>query len=746
MLRGSQGANLRDLTRCIKLPGHSFLDVGSGCGILTCLGAKLVHPGGEARGIDIRQSAITFSLRNMQESCNLLRRSISGRAAFQIGSACFQGTVVRALQPDFLKHAQDLATTTPVRDAGAASADPEAPRLVMQVTADLGQETFEAVMAHVQSSCLASSGAVWTRCVGTFLPEGSVRLEEVEVLQVMTRAAGSSRKAPVEYVLRLSADGTLCGTYASRCGETGTCKLEPVDVSSTLAALEQCVVFEKANVFHTHKAYDRIHVGANIPTERNRDLFKLLKPGGLLVGPMGDRMVLVTRPIQSAQKGEVEDFFVRETMHVRYGDLIVPEKEEEELRSESQRTARPPLQGRSAGDMLVCRACCCPIAPADAADEPMELGVGEDVRLHGVGSGVLVAPGTQPHIVEDAQLRINKAELGWAHAAACVRCGVFLGLRFESPSQSEEPTVTQPPMAHGPRLPEGSLLLPRAFVVRASQEQLQRLELCRAEDIDYVVSTSRARASLRSASSSPHDAASAPVASAPVATPRLSCWGSFGMSMVGIRSHREDPNTIPATAGFRSAQRAILSGHASGSTPAAGHDSEPSDEEEDGGRMGTARATLEAAAGDSPMIDSCAVQGQSDEEPQGKMSFVVSYQRTWTEKANSTTMTNLTLVFPFLGTENAQDSECTGEAMIDEEGMAEKEEDKDENEENAHRGSSTPLTQRSAPAFLPWGIRSDFKEIRCSASGCSQLLSTTLQVVYTIGCAYMKDKNEFQLP
>lgn len=108
-------------------------------------------------------------------------------------------------------------------------------------------------------------------------------------------------------------------------------------------------------------------------------------------------------------------------------------------------------------------------------------------------------------------------------------------------------------------------------------------------------------------------------------------------------------------------------------------------------------------------------------------------------------MTNMTPVFPFLGTENARDSECAGGAMIDEKGIAEKEEDEDEEEEaNAHRGgSSTPLTQRNAPAFLPWGMRSDVKEIRCSASGCSQLLSTTLQVVCTMGCACMKDKNEF---
>ena len=552
----------------------------------------------------------------------------------------------------------------------------------MQVTADSGEGRFEAVMAHVQSSYLASSGgAVWTRCKGMFLDDGCIRIEEVEVLQVTSRTAGSKREAPVEYVLRPSADGDLCGTYASGCGETGTCELKPVDMSSTLAALEQCVVFKKANVFdaHDHKTYDRIHVGANIPRERNLELFKLLKPGGLLVGPMGDRMVLVTRmrkstqypsetssaPAQDAdahvrdvtaetqegtgaggsagvegaenascrevreasaservpaeEEDEQDEFLVRETMHVRYGDLIVPEKEEEELRNDSQRAgARPPLQGRSAGDMLVCRACCCPIAPADAAEEPMHLGVGEDVRLHGVGSGVLVAQGTQLQIHEDPQ-RFRKSELGWAHSASCVRCGVFLGLRFKG----SVGTVMRPPLApvQGPGLPEGSLLLPRAFVVRASQHQLQRLELSRAEDIDYVMATSRARANLHSAPSPP-DAAATASPDAPV--PRISRWMSFGMRMFGKRSRPDDAGTVQGPA----------SGHSSIGTPAAVRDCEGVADESGGGgdgggegglgRAGTNMENVEGdspvedTGGDSPMIDAGALNGTGDEEPQGK--------------------------------------------------------------------------------------------------------------------------------
>merc|ERR1719247_1686114 len=41
--------------------GHSFLDVGSGCGLLTCIGAGLVAPNGHATGIDIRSRAVAFA-------------------------------------------------------------------------------------------------------------------------------------------------------------------------------------------------------------------------------------------------------------------------------------------------------------------------------------------------------------------------------------------------------------------------------------------------------------------------------------------------------------------------------------------------------------------------------------------------------------------------------------------------------------------------------------------------------------
>jgi protein-L-isoaspartate(D-aspartate) O-methyltransferase len=42
-------------------PGHRFLDVGSGCGLLTACGAYLVGRGGVAVGFDVRREALAMS-------------------------------------------------------------------------------------------------------------------------------------------------------------------------------------------------------------------------------------------------------------------------------------------------------------------------------------------------------------------------------------------------------------------------------------------------------------------------------------------------------------------------------------------------------------------------------------------------------------------------------------------------------------------------------------------------------------
>lgn len=47
--------------------GNSFLDIGSGCGLLTCLGAYLVGKEGVVHGIDLRKDIIDFAQSNMQK-------------------------------------------------------------------------------------------------------------------------------------------------------------------------------------------------------------------------------------------------------------------------------------------------------------------------------------------------------------------------------------------------------------------------------------------------------------------------------------------------------------------------------------------------------------------------------------------------------------------------------------------------------------------------------------------------------
>ena len=216
-------------------------------------------------------------------------------------------------------------------------------------------------------------------------------------MQVTAVAAPVRRETPTEYLLRQDADGALRGHYTCGNGETGVIELVPVDMASTIAALEQGLVFQRGNVFGSQRAtpfddelaaraavphhedsdmgtsgawhgrqYDRIHVGANICADRHLEVFKLLKPGGLLVGPMSDRMVVVTRlPRQhsdSRPATEVtdEEFVIRETMQVRYGDLILPEKEADELR-ESEAPSRS--SSWACGDLEhdARRACCCPL-------------------------------------------------------------------------------------------------------------------------------------------------------------------------------------------------------------------------------------------------------------------------------------------------------------------------------------------------------------------------------------------------
>jgi len=86
----------------------------------------------------------------------------------------------------------------------------------------------------------------------------------------------------------------------------------------------QNVTFEIRNVFlpdKENRKWDRIHVGAACSHKKKFHLYDLLKPGGILVMPIGDHMVLAQKDIYG---------MTRETklLDVRYGDLVYPSDEE----------------------------------------------------------------------------------------------------------------------------------------------------------------------------------------------------------------------------------------------------------------------------------------------------------------------------------------------------------------------------------------------------------------------------------
>jgi len=84
------------------------------------------------------------------------------------------------------------------------------------------------------------------------------------------------------------------------------------------------VTFEKRNVFLPDRAnqrWDRIHVGATCPQKHKHQLYDLLNPGGILVVPIKTHLIMATKDIHGFTS-EVK------LLEVRYGDLVLPTREE----------------------------------------------------------------------------------------------------------------------------------------------------------------------------------------------------------------------------------------------------------------------------------------------------------------------------------------------------------------------------------------------------------------------------------
>jgi len=99
------------------------------------------------------------------------------------------------------------------------------------------------------------------------------------------------------------------------------------------------VVYEHRNVFVPdieERKWDRIHVGGCCPQKYKHALYELLKPGGIIVMPIGNHLI-------KAEKDG--NGFTTETvlLDVRYGDLVVPSEDEvrEALRKKSLQIKMP---------------------------------------------------------------------------------------------------------------------------------------------------------------------------------------------------------------------------------------------------------------------------------------------------------------------------------------------------------------------------------------------------------------------
>ena len=105
------------------------------------------------------------------------------------------------------------------------------------------------------------------------------------------------------------------------------------------------VTFELRNCFLVdplERRWDRIHVGACCPEFRLNYLYTLLNPGGRLVTPYGDKLLLAVKD----NNGAVETTTLA---YVRYGDLIIPSEAEEreaiiKLQSLKRQTIKVPAE------------------------------------------------------------------------------------------------------------------------------------------------------------------------------------------------------------------------------------------------------------------------------------------------------------------------------------------------------------------------------------------------------------------
>jgi len=315
----------------------------------------------------------------------------------------------------------------------------------------------------------------------------------------------------------------------------------------------------------------------------------------------------------------------------------------------------------------------------------------------------------------------------------------------------------QPRLVNGPGLPAGSLLLPRAFIVRCAQVTLRERERRRSDDAAYVAMSSRAShaacdspmpdagaaaavaavakfgaaapaGAAPAAVSRPHSRDPSPAAVAATSRSRRSRWMGFGLSMLGVRTNVSadeeahaavGPGGVEAEAGEEGAAAGSgLAQQSQGDSEDWGGDSPMRDVDGDGmggdggggggGGGGVDAGEMEGDNGsmdDEAWIQSMgADEAGQDQLPEAKDEAAGCVAEP-TEGAAS-----MGAAEPASREDKLADAGCGGELaasvcsaapVADAAGAAEPD------------TAASPLL----PPALPWGIRSHVKEIRCAAKG-----------------------------
>ena len=293
--------------------GMSFLNLGSGSGYLSCMAAVLVGSSGASHGVELRSDVVKHARR---ATATWIRRIKRWKRQQQ--------------EMDEMEAEQNAsAEASPAAAAGSRKRKME----------EEGKEESDADEE-------IDAGANMTDVPSSSVPSGSTA-SAVAAAAASTSATPSSLPAPIAVpaaVAAPSADptgsplpspsptpsvhSTSGESHSSEVGGAGASWTPDFPITS-LPAVPQFIegdVFDLAREEAAQK-YDRVYIGASLPSRYLPVFAQLLHPGGRLVAPFGSSMQMVVKRKDGSLK-------VEHVASVGYAELLLPDDENEATEAE----------------------------------------------------------------------------------------------------------------------------------------------------------------------------------------------------------------------------------------------------------------------------------------------------------------------------------------------------------------------------------------------------------------------------